>query len=93
MNQNTHIGHISWSPDYDSSKPKARPVDVPRLVRPLSGAESLAGRLLAFIKVNHQRGTFADCTDEQLAEHLQPFEDELKSIKANAEPTDRRESR
>lgn len=58
--------------------------DVPRLVRPLSDAEILSGKLLAFIKVNHKRGTFAVCTDEQLAAHLKPFEDELNSIKANA---------
>lgn len=62
---------------------EARPVDVPRLVRPLSDAEILAGRLLAFIKVNHKRGTFAVCTDEQIFAHLKPFEDELNAIKAN----------
>ena len=62
---------------------KMRKFDVPRLVRPLSDAEILSGKLLAFIKVNHKRGTFAVCTDEQLAAHLKPFEDELNSIKAN----------
>lgn len=64
---------------------KMRKFDVPRLVRPLSDAEILSGKLLAFIKVNYKRGTFAVCTDEQLAAHLKPFEDELNSIKANAQ--------
>jgi hypothetical protein len=38
------------------------------------GDGSLAGKLLAFIKTNHQRGTFRNITDVELYEALKPFE-------------------
>jgi hypothetical protein len=46
---------------------------------------SLAGKLLAFIKTNHQRGTFKNITDIQLHEALKPFEAELETLKQNHE--------
>jgi len=33
MNDKFQTGHIGWSPDYDSNKPRGRAVDVPRIVR------------------------------------------------------------
>jgi hypothetical protein len=33
MNDKFQIGHIGWSPDYNSNKPRVRAVDVPRIVR------------------------------------------------------------
>ena len=67
------------------TKPNTEPASgrMLRLVRPLTDAESLAGKLLAFIKVNHQRGTFKDLTDYQLDEALKPFEEDLRTLKAN----------
>lgn len=49
--------------------------------RASSCSGSLAGRLLAFIKVNHQRGTFADMADMQLHEALAPYEAEFAALK------------
>jgi hypothetical protein len=41
----------------------------------------LAGKLLAFIKVNHQQGTLKELTDIQLHAALQPYETELTILK------------
>lgn len=43
-------------------------------------AMRLAGSLLAVIKVNHARGTFAEADAMQLHEFLAPYEQQLKDL-------------
>jgi len=47
------------------------------LERELDEAKTLAGELIAMIRVNVMRGTFRDATIEQVDEHLRPWIERL----------------
>ena len=57
---------------------------------PCSAADALtlAGELIAMIRVNVYRGSFKECTPEQIDEHLKPWEKRLRALRTKQNESD-----
>lgn len=72
------------------------PSEFYRLLETLDKATGLAGELIACIRINHLRGTFASASREEIEEWLNPWIARLESVRptpricpTNSQPTGR----